>query len=42
MVVLSRETGLAAYEVSHLWLSRHLDVELVILDRRLALADMPE
>jgi predicted nucleic acid-binding protein len=35
VVRLARTTGLTAYDASYLWLSHHLDAELVTLDRRL-------
>ncbi|MDB5439521.1 MAG: PilT protein domain protein [Caulobacteraceae bacterium] len=35
---LALETGLSAYDASYLWLARHLGVELITLDRRLAVA----
>ena len=33
---LALKTGLSAYDASHLWLSRHLSVRLVTLDKKLA------
>ena len=38
VVVLATATGLTAYDASYLWLARHLQAELVTLDRRLAAA----
>ncbi len=35
VLALALATGLTAYDASYLWLSRHLGVELVTLDRRL-------
>ena len=35
-VQLALATSLTAYDASYLWLARHLGVELVTLDRRLA------
>ncbi len=37
-VRLAEETNLTAYDASYLWLARHLDAELVTLDRRLEVA----
>jgi predicted nucleic acid-binding protein len=34
-LALSLATGLTAYDASYLWLARHLDAELVTLDRKL-------
>jgi predicted nucleic acid-binding protein len=41
VVPLAAETGLTAYDASYLWLSRHLNAELVTLDRKLAKAALP-
>ena len=35
---LAQNTGLTAYDASYLWLSEHLGVELVTLDKQLAKA----
>ncbi len=35
VVLLARETGLSTYDASYLWLARHLDAELVTLDKEL-------
>ncbi len=37
-VELAQQTGVSAYDASYLWLARHLRVELVTLDARLARA----
>jgi len=34
-LVLACDTGLSAYDASYLWLARHLDADLLTLDRRL-------
>jgi predicted nucleic acid-binding protein len=39
VVDLASATGLTVYDASYLWLARHLDAELVTLDRRLAQAE---
>jgi predicted nucleic acid-binding protein len=38
VVRLARTTGLTAYDATYLWLARHLQCELVTLDRRLQAA----
>ena len=36
---IAAATGLTAYDASYLWLARHLDAELVTLDKQLATAE---
>ncbi len=38
VVAVAGATGLTAYDASYLWLARHLQCELVTLDRRLSQA----
>jgi predicted nucleic acid-binding protein len=38
VLILALDSGLSAYDASYLWLARHMDVELVTLDRKLASA----
>jgi predicted nucleic acid-binding protein len=41
VIALAAKAGLTAYDASYLWLSRHLDAELVTLGRKLAKAALP-
>jgi len=41
VVHLADAVGLTAYDASYLWLARHLDAELVTLDRKLAAVAAP-
>jgi predicted nucleic acid-binding protein len=38
VVMLAGQSGLTAYDAAYLWLARHLDAELITLDRRLEAA----
>ena len=40
-VAVAEQTGLTAYDASYLWLARHLDADLVTLDKRLHAAAHP-
>ena len=38
-LTVAAETGLTAYDANYLWLARHMDAELITLDKQLAAAD---
>lgn len=42
VIALACDTGLTAYDANYLWLARHLDADLVTLDKQLAAAAWKE